>query len=496
MNYKLISNFFIFIYFIFNIIINRISSSVSFKYPYCFYLSNENIFVIHEKGITICDHLFNETIEEVVTFSKNDTIQINDLSKITTVFEDNYIFCLIKNKIYIFNDKGKLLFHNKTSIIENNIKPKFLTLVAFKYETNIYGYIINYFYDEKLYTTYFQYNIISNENNLIYYTFTHSFQYTYEECQSLFSKFDDVSAFTCQYMTDNNKNNLLVFFFVVRDEFFNAFYELGKSDIYISSKFNVNKIPYNDTECLKSAINSDHSKALISLFSGIGEMKSFMFDINEKKMSKILNTHFPNHFCSHSYFGFKVYYYKQNDEFINSCLNINGDLMIGIYDKDVNNYYENIKKIDKEIVYGYSILYSNCTQKYFLISQEENLKLLIGDNEELENIKNNFHIENCFINEENEIKEEETQREEIIEEEIQREEKIEEIQREEIKDESNYHENSSISPALIIIIILLCINIVTISTYLIFRKYKAKSKNSDLNEIFGQGNNNQPAPIN
>ena len=222
MNSKLISNFFIFIYFIFNIIINRISSSVSFKYPYCFYLSNENIFVIHEKGITICDHLFNETIEEVVTFSKNDTIEINDLSKITTVFEDNYIFCLIKSKIYIFNDKGKLLFHNKTSIFQSKIKPKFFTLVAFKYETNKYSYVINYFYDENLYTIYFQYDIISNENNLIFSEFNHNIDYN-SEGTPVMTSYEDISALTCQYMIDININNFLVCFFVMTDQLYNVF---------------------------------------------------------------------------------------------------------------------------------------------------------------------------------------------------------------------------------------------------------------------------------
>ena len=164
MNVKLISNFHLSFYIIFCIQIYKILSEISLRYPYSLYLSNGNIFVIHETGITIYDHLLTKQIEDVIAFSAKDQIEASDLSRITTVFEDEYLFCIIKDKIYIFNDKGNLLFHNNTSILEDDkIITRYYSLVVFKTEDNLYKYIIFYFYDKRFYKSQFEYNIIEKK---------------------------------------------------------------------------------------------------------------------------------------------------------------------------------------------------------------------------------------------------------------------------------------------------------------------------------------------
>ena len=85
---KIIFLFNIFLYIIFCIQIYKILSEISLRYPYSLYLPNGNIFVIHEKGITIYDHLMTKQIEDVITFSENDEIKTSDLSRLTTIFED------------------------------------------------------------------------------------------------------------------------------------------------------------------------------------------------------------------------------------------------------------------------------------------------------------------------------------------------------------------------------------------------------------------------
>ena len=120
-------DYFIFICFIFYIKIFSIFT-ISLKYPYSFYLSNGNIFIIYEKGISIYDHLFTEKIKNVTSFPSDEIITSDDILRTTIVLEDSYIFSIIKDKIYIFNDKGNLLFHNNTLIIKGDKNPLYYSL--------------------------------------------------------------------------------------------------------------------------------------------------------------------------------------------------------------------------------------------------------------------------------------------------------------------------------------------------------------------------------
>ena len=360
MNFKLISNIHIFLYIIFCIQIYKILSEISLRYPYSLYLSNGNIFVIHEKGITIYDHLMTNQIEDVITFSENDEIKTSDLSKLTTVFEDEYLFCIIKDKIYIFNDKGNILFHNNTSIIWDEMVPKYYSLVVMKIEDNFYQYIILFIFNAILYQTQFQFNVTSKENLFIYnkriYDFDHYLSYEYNY------------ALSCQYMIDKDKNNLLVCFSLSYSGLNYVKLIVEKSIIKIAPKFKpeVNE-DVKDIKCIKSVANSSCSKALVSLYSSTGELKSFAFNINEEYFYKInINQYLNNNTCKDSYFALNMYYNKYNGKFINSCLDPNGNILIELYDKNLNIYHYQIINNNKTIIYGYSILYSNCTEKFFL----------------------------------------------------------------------------------------------------------------------------------
>ena len=144
---------------------------------------------------------------------------------------------------------------------------------------------------------------------------------------------------------------------------------------------------------------------MISFYTSEGILKSFFYDLSilDDRYNITFNVNFVSYQCKKNYFGLNVYYYRQKEEFVNSCIDLNGNILAEFYDKNYNiyDYYISQKTVYNNI---YSILYSNCTQKYFLISEKQNFVLLDGDKEELEEIKNNFDIDNC-IN----IKEEEKQ---------------------------------------------------------------------------------------
>ena len=157
--------------------------------------------------------------------------------------------------------------------------------------------------------------------------------------------------------------------------------------------------------CIKSTVNYDHSKALISFYTSEGILKSFFYDLSilDDRYNITFNVNFVSYQCKKNNLGLNVYYYRQKEEFVNSCIDLNGNILAEFYDRNYNiyDYYISQKTVYNNI---YSILYSNCTQKYFLISEKQKFVLLDGDKEELEEIKNNFDIDNC-IN----IKEEEKQ---------------------------------------------------------------------------------------
>ena len=498
------SKYHIFIYIIFFINIYKIFSSIYLKYPYSLYLSNGNILVIHEKGITIYDHLFSKSIKEILTFSEKDKLKIGDASKITTTFEDEYIFCLIKDQIYIFNDIGNLIFHNNTSILKNEVFPKYYSLVVIKIEDNLYKYVINYLFDRKLYWNYFQYNTTSNENMFISYHSQNQFSYSYSYGSTYYQYsylFDDNYALSCQYMINKDKNNIFICFFMLEHKLYISFYNIGEKSIFLNEDILPNSNSEKDFECIKSIVNPNHSKALITLYSSTGEMKSFIFSIDQKNIYSIdFNNYFKNNFCKRNYVGLNVYYFKQNEEYINSCLDNNGNLLVEFYDQNFNIYNYQIINYNKTNIFRYSILYSNCTGKYFFVSEEEPFRLLVGDNEQLENIKQNFRIEDC-LNIDNKEESESQEKSETSDKSDESEKKSEASDNSEESKEksetSNYSKDDSKYLLLIIIIVLLCCVILALVGYLIYKNCKNRPINPinpNINELF-EVQDVLPAPI-
>jgi len=82
------------------------TSKIKFKYPTSITLQNQNIFVVEEKGIHICDPDFTKIIKSVKIFDVED--QISSLEKLSVVnlFRRNtYIISLIKTKTIIHNGR-------------------------------------------------------------------------------------------------------------------------------------------------------------------------------------------------------------------------------------------------------------------------------------------------------------------------------------------------------------------------------------------------------
>ena len=101
-------------------IIYKISNKTSFDYPYSITLPNDNTFIIQKTGIDIYDTLLNK-FDKIFEFSGNEEISEEKFSKIVLKYNNHYILSVINDKMFIFNNEGKLLYKSEQKINDDQI---------------------------------------------------------------------------------------------------------------------------------------------------------------------------------------------------------------------------------------------------------------------------------------------------------------------------------------------------------------------------------------
>ena len=97
-------------------------------------------------------------------------------------------------------------------------------------------------------------------------------------------------SFTSQYMIDNENNHFKVniFYSKEKDEekiTFGVFLKKGSDKRFSHDPLLTTN--YKDIECMKSMINANHSRTLVTLYTSSGELKSFIYDINTHEVLKL-----------------------------------------------------------------------------------------------------------------------------------------------------------------------------------------------------------------
>ena len=386
----------LYIYIIYTIIIIS-NSSIIFNFPYSISLSNGNILIIHKYGITICDGLLSNIIEDIVIFNKDEEIKTElSLSKVTTANIDEYIISIINDKIYIFNDNGNLLYEDDKKILEQEEIADYYTLVPIKKEGNYIFYFIGFIHNASLYFLYYEYDYIEKTN------FQLSKRIGKHEYNLI--KYDIKNkGLSCQYMTYNENINFLICFYLVAnyDLTFDYFSINTNKTIAYHSYFKAVHYNYPEIKCIKSClVAQDHSKALVGLYLINGEYQYFIFDANYN--SQIKKFYLKETLCRNQYYGLKINYYKEKEEYIYSCLFDNSTILISMFNKELKNYKYTFKYTDCDKIYGYSIIYSIIKEKYFIISDENckwknyPINLLYNEMKEEENYEENQNEEENY----------------------------------------------------------------------------------------------------
>ena len=399
--------------------LSYIQNEITFINPTSIDLLNGNLFIIHKYGIDICDTLLTKIINTPLTFSEEDQIATTyNLSKvIITKFDDGYVICLINDKIYIFDNEGKFLYHSER--IDNGKNPDYYSLNT----KDNYHFYIAFISDNLLNLYYYEYKISENITNLIA---------SHEDFKAILNAFNRFplrnKGVSCHYMINTDLGETLACFYILfnqnteQDTFAIGFYKIDRN--YINEESMLNYWPASqdcwNIDFLKVDINSERSKALVCLILSNGKNNCFIYNIYASGFNMdYLDCN--NKICRNEYYGLKINYYSFKDEFIFSCLGEIGNITYCIFNNKFDyNEINQFEKCDK--INGYSTLFSNLTNKYYIISDEVCNNKIIPHHHLNETIK---------VIEEEEREEEEKEEEE---EEIKNENEVEEEVTEEIID--------------------------------------------------------------
>ena len=172
-------------------------------------------------------------------------------------------------------------------------------------------------------------------------------------------------------MINNSLKDVIVCFFLVYDTKYNIVIDYflidNNNNLVKHSKFIYDNFEIPEFKGIKSAVNPEYTKALIGLYLNTGKIRYFTFNINVN-IEKFQYFFFPDEYSRKEFHVIKVNYYEETEQYIISWINDHGKILITIYDKNFNFINDIDKYIECEKIYGYSIIYSIITQKYYIIS--------------------------------------------------------------------------------------------------------------------------------
>jgi len=191
----------------------KISSATYFDYPYSITLDNDNIFLIQKTGIYIYDQSLNKP-DLIFEFSGEEEISEENFAKIAIKHNENYILSIINDKLFIFNNKGELLYKDKKKINDNQIIYSYS--LTFIHTTNDTCYYVIGYFDENSYLNLnlYQYSYKNEKNNIELLYEEKSKSYTFGNGKVDFT--DKQKLLSCEYYYStylSNGRKILVCFY-------------------------------------------------------------------------------------------------------------------------------------------------------------------------------------------------------------------------------------------------------------------------------------------
>ena len=348
-------------------------SYLSFKFPFAFKLNNKNIFVINQLGVHICNHDYTKVINQVVTFSDSEKITTDEaLSKVSSIYEDNYIICLINDKIYIFDDEGNFL--KKSSDIITIYNVEYYSLTYIYKNNNYYYFVVGFVFNQELYLYSYKYDI---SQNLIE-------KYSQLECGNHYQIKNN--GLSCHYMKYSSSYLLTCLYYVNNYGIVLDFFEVYSSALSVSTIKNPSNFStYEEVKYIRGILSSDEETLTVGWMSIDGVPYYWQYDINNA-IDKYECFYYSETFCKLIPHGFKYNYYQENSKFIWSCIldsNEWFDPNSTIF-ADSFYHYDDIEEYNTTYIFsncdihGYSMIYLDNEEQFYILSDAYCLNELIS----------------------------------------------------------------------------------------------------------------------
>ena len=353
------------------------NAELNFKYPTSISLENENIFVIEENGIYICNSDFTEIIKKVKSFDTEEE-KISTLEKLSTVIlirRSDYIISLINYKVYFFDMNGNYKFNTEKLI--QDCTPTSISLSSTYSLGGYTEYVLSYFdSDIKLNLLLYSYNFDTNiskfiakdvEDNLKRRKYNGT-SYYYDSTDTAFNFKDQ--GLSCLSLAKNGYTNqkFFVCFFVASSGYYEYLeemvFEIDINEIKLSTAFEHGYINQYNIIQIKAETNKKIDLALvcITIKDNLPICYKFTLYFDYAKFDEIKI--FDNK-CRDGLYGTKITFLHEISNIVFSCLLDEGNdkLQIGIFDSDIDLYRDYYDFLSCSNIYGHSIIYSNNNYK-------------------------------------------------------------------------------------------------------------------------------------
>ena len=377
----------------------KINSATSFDYPYSITLVNDNIFLIQKTGIDIYDKSLNK-LKQIFEFAGEEKMSKENFEKIAIKYNKKYILSIINNKIFIFNNEGKLLYKDKEKINDNQIIYSYsLTFLHTTNDTCIY--VIGYF-DENSYLNLHLYRYDSEKKNIVLKSIqnkSHKYSipneilepgiinFSYKQkllsCEYMYSSMlsSGINSLVCFYNSDATIGTVVYYFDIdkyilfnynyIEDIQINQYHGLFKNNLFVlTQNIDNNK----NITSIKSELNNNRKQAIVwwnfkddnktryfiyNLEYMIYLYKQSIYDIN------LYSSNMPNT-CIKREYDSRINVFPDKDQISFSCAIEDENIQILLYNKtDLTNdsYIINISCKNSN---GLSKFYFNNDENYLI----------------------------------------------------------------------------------------------------------------------------------
>ena len=359
----------------------KISSLTSFDYPISITLSNDNIFLIQKTGIDIYDISLNK-LNQIIEFSGEDEISEEKYSNITIKYNTKYILSIINDKLFIFNNEGKLLYKSEEKINDNQIIYCY-SLTFLNVTNNYFEYLLGYF-DEECYLNLnlYRYNNENNNITLIYKFRTNTYGYDKNWRQYYYFNSQN-KILSCEFIYNTHyfiKERIFCFYnrnpsvgiLLYKIEFsydnkirFNQV-DLKEDNIYSPGVYKVKNIT-----SIKTEVNNNRTQAIIWWnYKDYNQTRYFIYNISGKYPDEDYYSFYVPNTCINEEKKTRINIFHTKNQFVFSCVMQNIFVQSLMYNKDnitpTNDTY--MLYASCENINGLSKLYFNGNKNYLIYS--------------------------------------------------------------------------------------------------------------------------------